>query len=408
MKYLLYFLLILFANTNLQAQTWCASQTTKVDPTVKVMPTRSKTVITIPVVVHVLWAEEEQNISDEQIASQIEILNQDFRALTPNQGNIYQYYQDKIADMEINFELATTDCNGNSTNGIIHEEVPPSIWDESINGQRKICYTNLGGSSAWCTSCYLNIWVVGEMAPISAAGRGIFPTELGNELGQVPFEEDGIYIRHNRFGTMGTASTAPYHLGKTLTHEIGHYLNLLHPWGANVPGSDCNPSACCNQPAYDDFVEDTEFQIKTYLNQCPTGFQQSCDNPDNYQNFMCWSDDPCLLMFTPDQKARAWDALMTYRPGLLKSACVVATHEAVDINQWIGNTWIDGSYLNADIKTPSSLSWAFYDIQGRIIAQWQSSFTGLQRQLLPDLATGIYLLKLKKGKQFAVKKMVVY
>ena len=126
-----------------------------------------------------------------------------------------------------------------------------------------------------------------------------------------------VYIQYDRFGRGGTATT-PYDLGRTCTHEIGHYLNLLHPWGNVVPPPNCSPGICCSDPVYDDLVDDTEKQTWTYAGLCPGGNQDSCPGlggPDNYQNFMGFVEDACAIMFTQGQKNRVWEALQTYRPG---------------------------------------------------------------------------------------------
>lgn len=386
---------------NAFAQQWCASTSSHADLEQKEIPARAKTEITIPVIVHVIWSEAEENISVNQINAQIAILNQDFRALNTDLSDVYVYYSDKFADMEINFELATIDPVGNSHSGIIRENVPPSFWSTTFeNGRRKICYEELGGSSAWCTSCYLNIWVVKEISNSAFAGLGIFPTQIGND---VPREEDGVYIRYNRFGR-----SLPNQLGRTTTHEIGHYLNLFHPWGANDPDDDCNATICCGDDLYDDYVSDTEYQIVTYLNECPSGLQQSCGQPDNYQNFMGYATDECLLMFTQGQKARVWDALMTYRSGLLNSNCiadcVVSTDQPIPINEWLGATWINSNQLQMDVKT-SGINWKLYDMQGRQIHHWKNIEHGWQSVLLPKMSAGVYLLKGEKNGQLVTKKV---
>lgn len=385
-------------------QQWCTSEPTNIDTTVKKMPARAKTEITIPIVVHVIYTEAEENTPDTQIHAQIDALKQDFRALNSDLPNVINHYTNKVADMEINFELATTDPQGNPHSGIIRQVVPPSFWNTttSSDGRRRICYDDLNGSSAWCTDCYLNIWVVKKVSNAAFAGIGIFPTQIGND---VPKEEDGVYIRYNRFGV-----SPPDQLGRTATHEIGHYLNLLHPWGANDPGSDCNATACCQNPLYDDYIEDTEWQIKTYLNECPTGLQQSCGAADNYQNFMGYATDECLIMFTNGQKARVWDALMTYRSGLLNpncmANCVVSTNTPTPIDEWLGAAWINGRQLRMDIKT-NNLNWELYDLQGRLINQWTSRFTGFQTVVVPNLSQGVYLLKAQKGNRFGVRKLLL-
>lgn len=370
---------------------------------------RPKTEITIPVVVHVIYSNAAQYISQEQIASQIAVLNQDFRQLNSDQAAIYNsIHTNRAADMEINFELASVDPSGNAHSGIIYRQVPPSFWNNPLHGdgRRKICYDDLNGSSAWCTDCYLNIW----LADISiGAGMAIFPTDVGEA---VPRAEDGVYIRHQYFGTTGSA-TAPYHLGRTATHEIGHYFNLLHLWGSQLPDQDCTANSCCMLDEYNDYVSDTPWQIKTYTDECPSGFQSSCGSAegDNYQNFMGYSHDACLLMFTEGQKARVWDAINTYRSGFLdpncQVSCTTATQELSPIDEYLSHAYYRQPYLELSLKD-KNIHWQLFNIQGQILSSWTTSNIGYQQQVLPSLADGIYILMGQKNGQFFSKKLIVH
>ena len=240
-------------------------------------------VITIPTVVHILHNNATQNISHAQILSQIAVLNADFRRLNADAVNTPSEFLPIAADTEIEFCLATTDPSGFATTGVTRTSTTQSSF--GINDQIKNSTT--GGVDAWNTANYLNIWV-------GAVGNGI--------LGYAQFpggnvNTDGIVIDYRYFGTTGTA-TPPFHLGRTCTHEVGHWLGLRHIWG---------DGGC----SVDDSVTDTPLAgSPNFTGQpCTHPANNSCnegtnDLPDMFQNFMDYSDDACMNLFTQGQKSR--------------------------------------------------------------------------------------------------------
>ena len=251
------------------------------------------TIITIPVVVHVVYYNSTQNISTSQIQSQIDILNEDFRRLNANATNTPSAFQSVAADCEIEFCLATVDPNGNSTTGITRT----STYQSSFSANDNVKFTYSGGIDAWNTSDYLNIWVC----------------NLSNFLGYAQFpggnsSTDGIVCNYAYFGNIGTA-TYPFHLGRTATHEVGHYLNLRHIWGDSNCGND--------------YCNDTPTQYEENFS-CPTfPSTSSCIgnglNGDMFMNYMDYTNDGCMNMFSQDQKTRMIAAINTFRSGLLTS-----------------------------------------------------------------------------------------
>jgi hypothetical protein len=239
---------------------------------------------TIPVVFHVVYRTATENISDAQIMSQLTILNNDFRKLNTDWLNTPVPFQGLAADCEIQFCLAQQDPNGNPTTGI--KRVLTSVTSFSSNNAMK--YTAQGGSDIWDRNRYLNIWVCN-------LGGGL--------LGYAQFPggaaaTDGVVINHNATGNVGTAAF-PYNKGRTATHEVGHWLNLYHIWGDD--GTGCNGS---------DQVNDTPNQGGSNYG-CPTFPKVSCANGVNgdlFMNYMDYTDDACMYMFTTGQKTRM-DAL---------------------------------------------------------------------------------------------------
>ena len=251
-------------------------------------------VITIPVVVHVVYYNNTENISDNQIFSQIDILNEDFRRLNSDTINTPTAFSSVAADCEIEFCLAKKDPNGNITTGITRTSTNQSSFSTNDN----VKYTSSGGQDAWNTTNYLNIWV----CDLSQGLLGYAQFPGGN------VDEDGIVVDYQYFGNIGTA-TSPYNLGRTATHEVGHWLNLSHIWG----DSNCG----------DDYCNDTPEQ-ETSNRGCPSFPSTSlCSGNgqfgDMFQNYMDYTNDNCMNLFTQDQKLRMLAAINTSRQGLLTS-----------------------------------------------------------------------------------------
>ncbi|OUR98104.1 hypothetical protein A9Q86_13670 [Flavobacteriales bacterium 33_180_T64] len=234
-------------------------------------------IITIPVVVHVLYRNSTENISLAQIQSQLDVLNEDFRRTNPDADNTWS----QAADSEIEFCLVTVDPNGNATTGITRKSTTRQDWGANDDAKR----SSSGGIDPWDTTQYLNMWVVPKMTTVSQ-GQTI------NLLGYAQFPggnaaTDGVIMIYNAFGRTGAVS-APFDGGRTTTHEIGHFFNLRHIWG------DAN---CGN-----DFVSDTPTH-QTSNGGCPIG-QVSCSSTDMPQNYMDYTNDSCMNLFTQGQKDR--------------------------------------------------------------------------------------------------------
>lgn len=240
--------------------------------------TRSSSVITIPVVIHIVWKEDIENISDAQARSQIDVLNEDFRKLNDNAGDIPAEFAGVAADMEIEFCLATIDPDGNSTSGIERIETDVDSWidDDAVK------FSSEGGADAWPADDYLNLWCC--RLTDGLLGYAQFPGGAD--------ATDGVCITFSSFGRTGYV-IAPYDLGRTASHEVGHWLNLIHIWGDD---GDCSGSDLCG---------DTPNQKVATYGCPPYPASDDCSDSYQFQNYMDYTDDACYMMFTNDQKTRA-------------------------------------------------------------------------------------------------------
>lgn len=254
-------------------------------------------VVTIPVVFHVLYKNQAQNISDAQINSQLAVMNADFRKCNSDFSDVVpEVFQEMAADMEICFAKATIAPNGQPTNGITRKAVPMDfVFDME--------YYTEDGQPAWDSSHYLNIWI-GRFPP-GVLGFGTPPAAAGEAY-------DGLCISYKYFGDMGTA-LEPFDKGRTVTHELGHYLGLKHPWGED--------SSSCGSNLNDDGISDTPATNDPYFG-CPNYPDNSnmCEPSDDgamFMNFMDYADDACMAFFTAGQKEVAQAAINGPRAALL-------------------------------------------------------------------------------------------
>ncbi len=270
-----------------------------------------KNIITIPVVVHVVWKTNVQNISDAQIQSQIDVLNEDYRRTNIDQINTPNVWETIAADCEIEFCLAKTDPNGQPTNGINRVQTTHGQFGMDSD----IHTSSAGGADDWPNDDYLNIWVCD-------LGSGLlgYATPPSSWIG----DGDGLVIGYRYFGRIGTLQS-PYNKGRTATHEIGHWLNLDHLWGGW--------GSCGN-----DQVSDTPKQESENYS-CP-GFPANIDacnttnpNGDMFMNYMDYTNDACMNLFTNGQKTRMLAAINLYRPNMINHNLCSEPTSTLETNQ---------------------------------------------------------------------------
>jgi hypothetical protein len=343
--------------------------------------------IVIPVVVHVVYNRNEENISDDQIRSQIESLNADFSRTNADFSRVPQAFAAVAADCGIRFVLAKSDPEGRPTNGITRKKSSRQFWTDDD----KVKMESEGGTAAWDSRNYLNFWVCNT--PGGLLGYGSFPGG--------PAERDGVVIRWNVFGTRGSL-VAPFNLGRTATHEVGHWMNLRHIWG----------DVSCG----DDEVRDTPRQ-KTHNRGIPTFPRINADcnngpNGDMFMNFMDFSDDASLNMFTAGQRdrmlslfatdgarnslvrstgiAEPWNTTAAVSPANTKVASELSLYPNPSTNSMVTLT------SNSESRIAGQ-SWSVFTADGRMM---MSGIIGQERQQLDvsKLQAGIYFVKVGNGK----------
>lgn len=240
----------------------------------------------IPVVVHIIHADGPENISDAQVRNGIEILSRNYRKLNPDTTEIMPPFVSIAADMEVEFELARLDPEGNCTSGI--NRIRSGMTTSGTHNVKTLVH--------WPRERYLNVYVVRNAAGL--AGHALMPFQADS----IP-EKDGIVIQGSYFGNIGTSNEVR---SVVLSHEVGHYLNLFHIWGGNnVPEFYYLPVGGQANCAFGDDVDDTPATVG-WSNCNLNG--SSCDGElDNVQNFMDYSY--CARMFTHGQKERVHAAL---------------------------------------------------------------------------------------------------
>ena len=249
--------------------------------------------ITIPVVVHVVHRRDEENISRQQIDSQIAVLNRDYRATNPDKSGVPSAWQSLVADTKVQFRLATKDPDGKKTNGITRTRTDQRSFG-SDDGVKK---PSQGGVAAWPARRYLNIWVCHLGGGL--LGYAQFP---GGPAGT-----DGVVILHSAFGTKGVVKP-PFDLGRTATHEIGHWLNLRHIWGDTMGCGGGDRVADTPNAAGPNYGEPAFPHVT-----CNNG-----PNGDMFMNYMDYVDDAAMFMFTAGQVGRMNSALAGPRKSLVK------------------------------------------------------------------------------------------
>lgn len=298
--------------TTAEFEAWIAPiiEKQKQDALAGLMP---QTVFNIPVVIHVIHngdpintsaAHSGENISYAQAVSQITVMNQDFRRLIGTPGNGSTGYNLGV-DCEVNFCLAQQDPSGNATDGVHRVNLGQASWSKTdINSIVK-------PQTQWDPTKYLNMWTV-RFTDNTLLGYAQFPSASGlgglNASGGAS-NTDGVVANYNAFGTIAQNDgsfelNSTYNLGRTMTHEVGHWIGLRHIWGDDT-------ICTANNSTSGDYVADTPDSDGANY-EC-TQVSNCFFTNDMIENYMDYTNDACMNTFTAGQKARMV-AVMTNSP----------------------------------------------------------------------------------------------
>jgi hypothetical protein len=248
----------------------------------------------IPVVFHIVLTNT-ATVTDAQIQAQIDRLNVDYAGLNADSTMIPTAFKPLFAKTRFQFKLAQRTPDDLPSTGITRTTTTHSSYSMYDNSVK---YTSKGGADAWDVTRFYNVWITNLSDGI--LGYATFP-------GQSVTAEEGVVIHYISL----PGGQSPYDLGRTLTHETGHYLNLIHIWG--------DENGCTGT----DYCDDTPNQ-GTYTSGCPGGKVRT-DNCTTtspgimYENYMDYTDDACMVMFTNDQLTRMETAFSVYRASLATS-----------------------------------------------------------------------------------------
>ena len=349
-------------------------------------------VLTVNVVVHVVSNSIFNDIDDAAIHEQIEVLNQDYNRLNADTTDVPDEFKSLAGTVGIRFQLADRDTLGNPTTGITRTRTTiGNFWVFD-----RLQQTSEGGRDPWDQSKYLNIWV----AQISSSLPGYSNTP--DFIGSL---QDGISIDYRAFGTSGRVRE-PFLKGRTATHELGHYFGLKHIWGPT--GAGC---------VEDDGISDTPNQSNS-TGGCIID-QQSCGSRDMRTNFMDYTNDVCMNLFTREQADRMRNTLLTVRSSLLAPLPVSSSADIPMDNSFEIEFFPNPSYGELKLSLmsnhgtdpnldPSQTTIQLFDLMGREVfrkLQLDSSPEVLQLGHLPN---GQYLLRVSNGSQTSTKSVQLF
>ncbi|TFZ67520.1 T9SS type A sorting domain-containing protein [Hymenobacter sp. UV11] len=346
--------------------------------------TTAATTYTLPVVVHIVYDGEAVgtglNISQAQVQSQLDVLNEDYRNRNANGAAVAAPFQPLRADAQFQFVLAQRDPAGRTLAepGIDRIDRTAQGFTAPPYAQSYIDAT-IKPATDWNPDQYINIWVTNLSNSI--LGYAQFPDNTAGLAGLSPLgggaTTDGVVILYSAFGRVGTLTT-PYDQGRTLTHELGHFLGLRHTWG----DTNCGDDYCADTPTQ---------QGPNY--GCPTFPHVTCSNGPNgdlFQDFLDYSNDACMALFSQDQKGRMQDVMAagTPRRAILLTSPALCSGSPLAASATNGGPVCAGSSTTLGATGPAGAS---YDWVG------PNNFTStLQNPVLPAITTdqaGIYTVR---------------
>ena len=376
-----------------------------------------KSIYVIPVVFHVVWNSNnlQQNLDDSVLIEQINVLNEDFRRLNADTVNMRSGFAPLVGDGQIEFQLACKDPNGNATDGIVRVQTSTTFGGGFLPDMAsiaKIQNTSQGGSDAWNTSEYLNIWVGdinGGSATPSLLGVATPPAGLSNwPANSIPPElTDGAIIHYSAFGRNNPAAmTATVINGRTVTHEVGHYLGVRHT-AENTFGGLFG-SICGDDDGLTDTPNCDQSQqgCVTTRNSCTDAIPGVGDLPDMVENYMDYSDQDCQNSFTTGQINIMRSVLQNERNGLLTSPALSNCVVGIEENMLANNVSIypnpSNGIVTISTNNEEKVNVIFFNSMGQSV---QPTLIGNQQYQLDN--KGIYFVTVQTEKATVTKKVIV-
>lgn len=376
-----------------------------------------KSIYVVPVVFHVVWNSNnpQENLDDSVLIEQINVLNEDFRRLNADTVNMRSGFTPLVSDGQIEFQLACVDTNGNATDGIVRVQTSTTFGGGFLPDMAsiaKIQNTSQGGSNAWNTSEYLNIWVGdinGGSATPSLLGVATPPAGLSNwPANSIPPElTDGAIIHYSAFGRNNpVAMTATVINGRTVTHEVGHYLGVRHTAEntfGGIFGSICGDDDGLNDTPN---CDQSQQGCNATRNSCTDAISGVGDLPDMVENYMDYSDQDCQNSFTTGQINIMRSVLQNERNGLLTSPALSNCVVGIEENNFVDKVTVypnpSTGIINISSTENEDLKITFYNGLGQTI---QPVLLGKNQYQINK--QGIYFVNIQSKTASVTQKVIV-
>ncbi|MCB9224562.1 MAG: T9SS type A sorting domain-containing protein [Crocinitomicaceae bacterium] len=364
------------------------------------------TVYTIPVVVHIVYNNAQENLADSVIFDQIERLNEDYRRLNADTVNMRDTFQTIVGDSFIQFELATTDPNGNPTTGITRTSTTHgSFFNFSSFNAEDVKSSSSGGIDPWNQQDYLNIWVC-DMSVLGSPfilGYATPPNNLPHwPPGSADNMSDGVVIQYQAFGSNNPnvvdPGTGPIDFqGRTTAHEVGHYLGLRHIWG----DGDCTAEDGIDDTPNADAQSDQD--CDTTKNTCTDNIGTLGDLPDMVENYMDYSAETCQNSFTLGQVDMMRSILENYRYELINGTPAPASINEIAFEFQMYPNPSNGSVVINGIPEGRNVITVYGETGQQV---WNTSTVNNQIQI-DHLNKGVYFIQVINDLGTVTKKLVV-
>ncbi|MCC7302198.1 MAG: T9SS type A sorting domain-containing protein [Bacteroidia bacterium] len=347
-------------------------------------------VVTIPTVFHVVWNTTAESLNVSRLNDQLAVLNADYRKLNTDWNLTPSVWQGLVADCEVQFCLAQRTPTGASTTGITYTQT--TVTSFSTNNAVK--YTANGGKDIWDRNKYLNVWVCDLSGGL--LGYAQFPGG--------PAATDGVVIDYQYTGTTG--ASPPFNKGRTATHEVGHWLNLYHIWG------DDN-GACSGSDQVSDTPNAANYQFGCFSpSQVVTDACTTTSPGIMWMNYMDYTDDACMYMFTTGQKSRVTAIMNGTRVSLQTSNGCTPTSAGVDeYTAFAVNLIPNPSAGQFIVASPAydlnDCEVKVFDALGNLIKSFHHTNGPEIKVDIRGVSEGIYFLQLDNGTGQITKRLVV-